>query len=450
MAPVDEGGLTLVDRESDHRSAAPEAAKPGASYLKAVLDNVLDGIISIDEERIVQTFNPAAERIFGYAAVEVIGQNVRMLMPEPYRSAHDRYVQNYLRTGRAQIIGRGRQVRGRRKNGQEFPLDLAVSEMRVDGQRQFIGIVRDITERQHAEDELRRLNDELEQRVRERTAQLDASNQALQRSLADLRRTQDQLVQTGKMAALGELVSGVAHEINTPVGICVTAASWLQMKLDALAERLGDGRREAEALRPLVGPMQEAAASILTNLARAADLVQSFKQVAVDQATEDQRRFNLKDYIDMLLLSLRPKFKRTGHRLEVECPEGLTVVGYPGAISQIITNLVVNSLLHGFEGLEQGRITLAVSVVDDRVVLRYADNGRGMAAETLRKIYDPFFTTKRAQGGSGLGMHIVYHLVVRRLNGRIDCDSSPGKGSVFTITFPREAHSKESLDAPPA
>lgn len=441
-----------MDREADKRSATPEAARPepGASYLKAVLDNVLDGIISIDEACIVRTFNPAAERIFGYTAGEVIGQNVKMLMPEPYGRRHDRYVGNYLRTGRARIIGIGREVRGRRKSGQEFPMDLAVSEMQVAGRRQFIGIVRDISDRKHAEDELRRLNDELEQRVRDRTAQLHASYQALQQSLADLRRTQEQLVQTEKMAALGELVSGVAHEINTPVGICVTAASWMQLKLEALAERLGDGRLEAEALRPYVGAMQEAAVSIMTNLARAADLVKSFKQVAVDQATEDRRRFDLKDYIDMVLVSLRPKFKGTGHRLELDCPEGLTLVGYPGAISQIITNLVVNSLLHGFEGLEQGRIHLAVSVADDRVEMRYSDNGRGMSAETLRKIYDPFFTTRRDQGGSGLGMHIVYHLVVRRLNGRIDCESAPGKGTVFTIAFPREARSKETADDTPA
>lgn len=563
--------------ESNDRRGKHQTVPPSESYLRAVLDNVLDGIISIDEDGIVQTFNPAAERIFGYAAAEVIGQNVKVLMPEPYRTGHDGYVQNYLRTGRAKIMGIGREVEGVRKNGEIFPLYIAVSEMRLGEGRIFVGIVQDrtetrkaahelqeterklttlmanlpgmayrclndpdwtfkfasegcreltgydpddfidnkrlsfnaiihpddrgavweevqtalekrrsflvhyriqsrsgeekwireqgvgifsdqgdlvaieglmvdVTERIRAEEALRRLNEELEQRIGERTEELQLTNLALKKSLADLKGAQDQLVQSEKMAALGELVSGVAHEINTPVGICVTAASWLQLKLDALSERLDHGGLDTNALQPFLGAMNEANTSITTNLDRAAELVKSFKQVAVDQATEEKRRFNLKAYIDMILLSLRPKYKRTGHTLEVHCPEALEIVSYPGALSQIVTNLVMNSLMHGFDGVDQGRITLSVSVADDCVVFHYRDDGRGMSAETLKKIYDPFFTTQRSQGGSGLGMHIVYNLVVRRLDGWIDCESAPGKGAAFTITFPYEAHAKESVD----
>ncbi|MFZ7127211.1 MAG: PAS domain-containing sensor histidine kinase [Desulfobacterales bacterium] len=566
-----------MGRNSRKRRVDRMTPQQSKSYLKAVLDNVLDGIVSIGEDGIVQTFNPAAERIFGRAADEVVGQNVKILMPEPYGSAHDGFIRNYLRTGRAKIIGIGREVEGLRSNGEIFPLNIAVSEMWHEGKREFIGIVRDVTDlkkaekahretdrklstlmanlpgmayrrandphwtfefasegcrqltgyepwdlignrrlsyndiihpddrenvreevrralrdktpfqlnyrirthpvgekwvyeqgvgvfsqkgnllaieglviddtvRVRAEEALRRLNRELEQRISERTFQLQEANQALEASLDDLRRTQGQLVQTEKMAALGELVSGVAHEINTPVGICVTAASWMRLKLDEMSARIADSDSDPVALKPVMAALNEAAASIQTNLERAANLVKSFKQVAVDQATEDRRRFNLKEYLETVLLSLRPKYKKSGHVLEVECPDTLEVVSYPGVFSQILTNLVMNSLVHGFEDLAQGRITISASTADGQVVLRYRDDGRGMSAETLRKMYDPFFTTRRNFGGSGLGMHIVYQLVVRRLNGRIVCESAPGRGTAFTITFPLESPSKESGD----
>lgn len=425
-----------MNRDEKTTKGTGEALERSQSYLQAVLDHVLDGIIGITEDRIVETFNAAAVRIFGYRAEEVIGQNVRMLMPEPYRSQHDTYVTNYLRTGNAKIIGIGREVRGRRKDGGTFPLDLAVSEMKMLGKRRFIGILRDITERKEAEEALHLLNEELEQRVIARTAELKEANQALERSLANLRQTQNQLVRTEKMAALGALVSGVAHEINTPVGVCVTATSYLELKTNELAVRLAENDLDPERARKYVKTATEALSSIMTNLNRAAELIKSFKQVAVDQATEDKRRFDLKEYIEMVLMSLRPKYKKSKHTLQVNCADKLEIYSYPGAFSQIITNLLVNSLIHGFEGVEKGTIALDLSVRGDRCVLRYSDDGRGIPEEILNKIYDPFFTTKRSQGGSGLGMHIVYNLVTQRLNGTIECSSSIGHGTAFTITFP--------------
>ncbi len=406
------------------------------SYLQAVLDNVIDGIVSIDEDCIVETFNPAAERIFGYEASEVIGRNVSMLMPEPHRSRHGTYVADYLRTGKAKIIGIGREVHGRRKDGWLFPLELAVSEMKVRGKRRFIGILRDITERKQTEADLHRLNEELEQRVADRTAKLHETNQVLEVSLANLKKAQNQLVQTEKMAALGALVSGVAHEINTPLGVCITAGSYLELRTREIAGRMTDGEIDPDRLGKYLKTASDALTSILTNLERAAELVKSFKQVAVDQATEDKRRFNLKDYIEMVLLSLRPKYKQTGHTVEVVCPQGFEIMSYPGAFSQIVTNLVMNSLTHGFAGIQEGRITVDLARRDDRCILRYSDNGRGIPDTDLARIYDPFFTTGRSRGGTGLGMHIVYNLVTQRLNGEIHCESAPGQGTTFTISLP--------------
>jgi PAS domain S-box-containing protein len=419
-----------MSREPPQSSAPERSLRQSESYLRAVLDHVVDGIVSIDEHRSVETFNAAAERIFGYAADEVIGRNVNLLMPEPYRSQHDSYV--------ARIIGIGREVRGRRKSGEEFPLELAVSEMKLDGERKFIGILRDISARKRSEEELRRLNAELEERVENRTAELQATNRVLEESLAVLNEAQDQLVQTEKMAALGELVAGVAHEINTPLGVCVTAASFLELKLDELSRHLAAAGLDRALPEKFLNTLNEAMASILTNLTRAAELVKSFKLVAVDQVSEEKRRFNVKEYIETVLLSLRPKYKRTPHTVEVRCPQDLAIVSYPGAVSQVITNLVMNSLLHAFDGVAHGRMTLELSAAEGRCVMRYADNGRGIPPEHLKKIYDPFFTTKRGRGGSGLGLHVVYNLVTRTLGGRIECASEPGRGTVFTIAFPCE------------
>jgi PAS domain S-box-containing protein len=423
---------------SDKSKRADKALYQNESYLEAALSNVLDGIISINEDGIVEAFNPAAERIFGFTAEEVIGRNINMLMPEPYQSEHDNYIKDYLRTGQARIIGIGREVHGLRKDGHIFPLDLAVSEANWNGGRKFIGIVRDITERKNAEAALLRLNEELETRVSNRTAELNELNKALRTSLADLRTTQDRLVQSEKMAAMGTLVSGVAHEINTPVGICVTAASYLEIKINELSGRIEDDDLNPDVLKKYLRTMTEAVASISSNLKRAAELVKSFKQVAVDQASEEKRRFELKDYIQKVLLSLRPKYKRTGHNIEVKGPV-IEISSYPGALSQIITNLVINSLTHGFAGIDNGRIIIAVEQAGTQCTLHYSDNGHGIDPETITKIYDPFFTTRRSQESSGLGLHIVYNLVRRRLHGWIECTSTVGQGTAFNITFPCDA-----------
>lgn len=285
-------------------------------------------------------------------------------------------------------------------------------------------------------EELRNLNEELERRVEDRTARLLEANRALEESLATLKMTQEQLIQSEKMAALGGLVAGVAHEINTPIGVGVTTASYLELKTRELAGLFAAGSARRSDLEKYMNTAIEASTLILNNLNRAANLVKSFKQVAVDQAAEKYRRFNLHEYIHQVLLSLHPSYKKTSHQITIKCPEELSLYSDPGAFSQIITNLVTNSLIHGFEGIEEGRIVMEFSVLEDRLLFRYSDNGIGMQAKDVKRIFDPFFTTKRSRGGSGLGMHIVYNLVTRSLDGKIACDSAPGQGIRFTVTIP--------------
>jgi signal transduction histidine kinase len=177
---------------------------------------------------------------------------------------------------------------------------------------------------------------------------------------------------------------------------------------------------------------------ILSNLQRASEHIQGFKQIAVDQASGDRRKFKLKECIHEVLLSLHPKLKRTRHTVTVLCPEALELDSYPGAFSQIITNFIINTLLHGFEHKEQGEIVLEITREDDILQMRYNDNGKGMAQEERSRIFEPFYTTKRDQGSSGLGMSIVYNLVTRQLKGHIECESIPGEGTTFIIQIPIE------------
>lgn len=290
---------------------------------------------------------------------------------------------------------------------------------------------RDITELRAVQDQLRDLNRDLEEKVEERTGELKSS-------IARLENAQNQLIQSEKMAALGDLVAGVAHEINTPVGISVTSISFLEEKLKEIDRKVSGGELRKSDFDKFLAVAREATKSSMLNLHRAAELIGNFKQVAADQASGQRRTINIGKYIDEILLSLRSKYKRTKHKINVTCPEELLLNTYPGAFMQIFSNLIINSLLHGFEGVEAGNIDIGVEITDEHVVIRYTDDGKGMSEANLSKVFEPFFTTKRGDGGTGLGMSIVYNLVSSRLGGTISCSSVEGQGTAFTIQLPIE------------
>ncbi len=262
--------------------------------------------------------------------------------------------------------------------------------------------------------------------------------QSLEESLDKLQRTQKEMVQSAKMAALGDLVAGVAHEVNTPIGVSVTAASFLAERTRQLRELYEKGEMKRSDLEKYLALAEESSGSVLSNLERAAELVQSFKKVAADQSSEEKRAFELKNYLEQILVSLRPQFKRTPHTVTVECPEGLTLDSYPGAIMQIMSNLIMNSLIHGFADGTPGDIQVRVEEVGTDVVLAYKDTGVGMDGEQKARIFDPFYTTRRGSGGTGLGMNIVYNLVTQTLKGSILLETSPGHGAMFLLTLPKD------------
>ena len=245
-----------------------------------------------------------------------------------------------------------------------------------------------------------------------------------------------ELMQAEKMASLGELVAGVSHEINTPIGICVTAVTHLNTLTKNVINDFNQSALTKSALSNYMLESAETAEIIYMNLSKASELVQSFKQIAADRITWDKRLFDLIEYISEVLISLRPKLKNLHHTIEFDTSKKMEIESYPGAFSQIITNLVMNSVIHAFPKGMTGTIVIDAVDIDEKLVLTVSDNGTGIAPENVDKVFEPFFTTKRGQGGSGLGLNIVYNLVTQTLSGKIYCYSVPGKGTSFIIKIP--------------
>lgn len=289
---------------------------------------------------------------------------------------------------------------------------------------------------QQAEQEIRQLNQGLEQKISERTLALKSSNQDLLNTLETLHQYQNQIVETEKMASLGQMVAGVAHEVNTPIGLGVTASTLMQDKLADIQAAFDEKKLTSSQLAKFMAESKENLGIIYRNLERAASLIRSFKQVAVDQSNENRRQFNMLQLMNEVLLSLRPNLKKTKHQVLLECDPTLEIDSKPGPVNQILINLIMNSLIHAFDQIEQGEISIKVKVEQSRCFVHYSDNGSGVPENIKKRIFDPFVTTKRGEGGSGLGMHLVYNLVTQALNGKISLESSLGHGVDIMFDFP--------------
>jgi signal transduction histidine kinase len=305
-----------------------------------------------------------------------------------------------------------------------------------------IGGVDYITKPFQPEEVLARLKTHLAIRVMQQ--QLEIQNTQLHQEIAErklfeeqLIKTRNELVQSEKMASLGRLVAGFAHELNTPIGVAVGSASALQDNVNCINQLLEQEEVDEEELLANLETVKEAARLTLSNLKRAANLVKSFKRTAVDQTSDQIRRFEVKALIEDVINMLQNRFKRTAIQIQLDCPTDLVIKSMPGAIEQILTNLLMNSLIHGFDdGKNAGNINIKVQFEENNLHLEYSDTGKGIVPENLEKIFVPFFTTYRAQGGSGLGMYICYNLIITQLNGTITCESTPDKGVVFRIDYP--------------
>ncbi|MCG7931912.1 MAG: ATP-binding protein [Candidatus Thiodiazotropha lotti] len=303
---------------------------------------------------------------------------------------------------------------------------------------------------------MRRVTQQLESEVKFQTGQLSESNTklahrntALIHSLHELKATQKQLIESEKMASLAGLVTGVAHEINTPVGTSITAASHLKDRVVKIRQHFERDEMTRTDLDGFFNSSEKACEILLSNLQRSGDLVKSFKQVAVDQSSLKRRLFDMCEYLQEIKQSLQPRLKYSRYQLEIECLSPIELNTCPGVLSQVITNLVLNSIIHGFgddpdqPGLMRIEVT---SVGDSNVRLVYTDDGVGIAEHHIDRIFEPFYTTNREVGGSGLGLHLVYNSVTTHLGGRIQLESKPHAGVRFTIEFPRVFSHHEGKD----
>ena len=381
----------MTNVQDEHRDQIPASATAGrltaleeaASHYKAILETTVDAIITIDSQGIVQTFNAAAEKIFGYRAEEVIGNNVKMLMPEPYRSEHDGYISRYLKTGVPKIIGFGREVNGLRKDGTEFPMDLAVSEVPLKDKRLFAGIIRDMTERILLE---------------------------------------EQLVQSTKLAAVGRLISGIAHEVNNPVSIIKLHIASVMQNIESqkLPEDLIETLKVIQRQNNKVG-------QIISGL-------QAFSR----QGSFSPEWININQTVHTALRLVENTLQNQDIVYQAELADSLPKVFLdPIRIEQVLLNLFNNAI----EAMPGGGVltvstTLETDQTDeDWVVVRIRDTGIGIEEEHLSQLFDPFFTTKEVGEGTGLGLSVSYGLIQEH-KGRIEVSSQRGKGTEFQIYLP--------------
>lgn len=309
-------------------------------------------------------------------------------------------------------------------NGEEFWADMLMTKIILNDEFVIHAVWRDITDKKI-----------LEQEVKKRNIELEESNINLQKTISDLEKTQKQLVDAEKMASLGGLVAGISHEINTPVGIGVTGVSHLLEITNNIKEDYENEKMTQEHFEDFLLSAIEASNLISTNLRRTADLVSSFKKISVDQTSEEKREFSIKEYIDGILLSISYITKKRDLTIDVICDETLSINSYPGSFSQIITNLIINSVNHAFDEKQKGHITIEITGKDNRYSVIYKDDGKGIPKDNLEKIFDPFFTTNRGSGGTGLGLNIIYNIVTTNLNGSIHCISEENQGVEFHINF---------------
>ena|GEM_PF-3342183 len=385
-------------------------------FQESLFDNNSVAIFIVNQQRNIVSANAHFYEAFGYTPQEIINQNAMKIHLD--EASFNSFREYYLAA-----LGNDKNVKitykFKMKDGTLRWFDIMGSSVELsNGETGVLWAMVDVTEIKHVQKEL------------------EEQKNTFENLYYDLQSAKDQLVQSEKMASLGGLVAGVAHEINTPVGMALTGVTHVELETKRIRNLYQADEMTEDDFMHFLDGADELNHSVVINLNKAAELIRSFKQVAVDQSSEASRTFNLKEYIEEVLTSLHNNIKKTKLSINVDIDEKLNITSIPGAISQIITNFIMNSIIHGFEHGAEGKINIFAKIENSMLEIIYSDNGKGMDENTVAKVFDPFFTTKRHSGGSGLGMNIVYNIVTQKLNGTISCESSLGSGVSFKIRMP--------------
>lgn len=421
-------------RSSEQRFATIFHSSPVAMYVTQAQGN-----------HVVKDVNGAFEQLFLRSRESVIGRNTIELRLYSDLADREALLEELQQTGSTH---NRREIWMNRGDGSTVLVQLSGHTFILDNEKFDILACDDITDKRRIENEIRELNATLEERVIERTNELQLANSELAHALETLNKAQEELVRSEKLAALGSLVAGVAHELNTPIGNSMMVASTLMDQTQALGKSYAAGHGlKRSALEAYLADAAKAGDILVRNLHRAANLVTSFKQVAVDQTSSQRRTFPLAETISEIMLTLSPTLKKTSYQVTQDIPTGITLDSYPGPLGQVIANLLNNALLHGFEGRESGTITIAARAVEQGwIELTVQDDGIGIPSANLNRIFDPFFTTKLGAGGSGLGLNIAHNIVTGILGGRIRVQSEPDVGTIFNLSLPTIAPQRQSAD----
>jgi PAS domain S-box-containing protein len=415
-------------RDITDQKRAEDAVAEGRRLLQQVIDTV-PAVINVKNKQLRYVLmNRYMAGIFGIEPADAIGQTTTDLMVRYGSSKTAENDKRVLATGKGLGFYEEEYMDSSGNLRQWLVNKLPLLD--ADGEiESIVTVALDIGERKRGELEMRKAKD------------------AAEAALRNLRETQNSLIEAEKLAALGRLVAGVAHEVNNPVGISLTVASSLERKTALFTAEVERGDLRRSRLNEFLETSRDASSQLVANLNRAAELIQSFKQVAADRNYSDQRSFDLGDLTEQVVLSLRPGLRKHHLTLTVDCQPDLTMNSYPGPYGQVLTNLFLNAVAHAFPDGRPGAVDIKVRECGkDNVEIIFSDNGCGMSLDVRRRAFDPFFTTRRDQGGTGLGLHIVYSIVTNRLGGRLGLDSEPGKGTRIQIILPRVAPLEQAAE----
>lgn len=433
------GGLQFVCTDVDITPLKENEARIRASEEKFNLlfhaSPVAVGVMErVGHQFLYVDVNSAWETLMGYRRVDVVGSGISRIGIVADVQAHADLM---AQLDHQAIVPRV-ETWVRRADGSQFLAEGSMGRLRMQGKDWVIYSLHDVTDKRRMEQDLRAFNAELENRIHQRTDSLTETNAALQQAVGRLQHTQVQLVQAEKLASLGEMVAGVAHELNTPIGNGLMAISTLSHRAKGLRGHMATGLRRSD-LEHFVNQVETAGDIATRNLERASELISSFKQVAADQTSSQRRCFDVAELCHEITLTLQPMLKRTPFQVVVAVASGLQVDSYPGPLGQVLANLIQNAVTHGLSGREAGTIAIRGEAQGDEWVLSVEDDGAGIPLDVIGRVFAPFFTTRLGQGGSGLGLHIAHNVVTGVLGGQLTVSNLPGGGARFCLRCPSVA-----------